>query len=189
MLEPRNVFQVPGEQHGDQTGSKFWEFVRDEYDIDPIGRYVETFDSQLERVNVYYNEVSCGDLFRVLFSRIWSLSLWTVCVLILMTKIFILTTVFLDNLVHATTEPKVIIPNGRSWLMRFSMLFTVKLRIMIACNVFRCDIHLDKALVLAWRLSWCQKMREEYPNIPFFPIITSLSFFSVSFSSHSICDF
>uniref|UniRef100_F6HHD9 Uncharacterized protein n=1 Tax=Vitis vinifera TaxID=29760 RepID=F6HHD9_VITVI len=37
--------------------------------------------------------------------------------------------------------------------MRFSMLFTVKLRIMIACNVFGCDIHLDKALVLAWRLS------------------------------------
>ena len=45
VLEPRNVFQVPGEQHGDQTGSKFWEFVRDEYDIDPIGRYVETSDS------------------------------------------------------------------------------------------------------------------------------------------------
>lgn len=111
VLEPRNVLQVPGGQHGDQTGSKFWEFVRD---IDPIGRYVETSDSQLEWVNVYYNEVSCGDLFCVLFSRIWSLSLWTVCVLILMTKFFILTTVFLDNLVHATTEPKVIILNGRS---------------------------------------------------------------------------
>ena len=45
VLEPRNVLQVPGGQHGDQIGSKFWEFVRDEYDIDPIGRYVETSDS------------------------------------------------------------------------------------------------------------------------------------------------
>ena len=94
VLEPRDVPQVQGRPHGDQDRSKFWEVVPNECDIDPTGWYVETSDSLLERTNVYYNEVSCGDLLRVLLSRIWSLSLWTVCALILMTRSFIPTTVF-----------------------------------------------------------------------------------------------
>ncbi|KAJ8449762.1 hypothetical protein Cgig2_001418 [Carnegiea gigantea] len=51
---------VAGGQCGNQIGSKFWEVVCDEHGIDPTGRYVGTSDLQLERVNVYYNEASCG---------------------------------------------------------------------------------------------------------------------------------
>jgi tubulin beta len=43
-----------------EPDSKFWEVVCDEHGIDPTGRYVGTSDLQLERVNVYYNEASCG---------------------------------------------------------------------------------------------------------------------------------
>ena len=35
--------------------------------------------------------------------------------------------------------------------MLFSMWFTVRLIIMIACNVFRRDIHLDKARFLDFK--------------------------------------
>ena len=51
---------IQGGQCGNQIGSKFWEVVCDEHGIDPTGRYVGTSDLQLERVNVYYNEASCG---------------------------------------------------------------------------------------------------------------------------------
>ncbi|PQQ19354.1 Tubulin beta-5 chain [Prunus yedoensis var. nudiflora] len=56
----REILHVQGGQCGNQIGSKFWEVVCDEHGIDPTGRYVGTKDVQLERVNVYYNEASCG---------------------------------------------------------------------------------------------------------------------------------
>jgi hypothetical protein len=56
----REILHVQGGQCGNQIGSKFWEVVCDEHGIDPTGRYVGSSDLQLERVNVYYNEASCG---------------------------------------------------------------------------------------------------------------------------------
>ncbi|KAE8810820.1 Tubulin beta-5 chain [Hordeum vulgare] len=56
----REILHIQGGQCGNQIGSKFWEVVCDEHGIDPTGRYVGTSDLQLERVNVYYNEASCG---------------------------------------------------------------------------------------------------------------------------------
>lgn len=56
----REILHVQGGQCGNQIGSKFWEVVCDEHGIDPTGRYTGSSDLQLERVNVYYNEASCG---------------------------------------------------------------------------------------------------------------------------------
>lgn len=44
-------------QCGNQIGAKFWEVVSDEHGIEPDGSYKGTNDLQLERINVYYNEV------------------------------------------------------------------------------------------------------------------------------------
>lgn len=56
----REILHIQGGQCGNQIGSKFWEVVCDEHGIDPTGKYVGKSDLQLERVNVYYNEASCG---------------------------------------------------------------------------------------------------------------------------------
>ncbi|KAK1385553.1 Tubulin beta chain [Heracleum sosnowskyi] len=56
----REILHVQGGQCGNQIGSKFWEGVCDEHGIDPTGKYVGNLDLQLERMNVYYNEASCG---------------------------------------------------------------------------------------------------------------------------------
>ncbi|OAY74828.1 Tubulin beta-1 chain, partial [Ananas comosus] len=56
----REILHVQGGQCGNQIGAKFWEVVCDEHGIDPTGRYTGSSDLQLERVNVYYNEASCG---------------------------------------------------------------------------------------------------------------------------------
>ncbi|KMZ56554.1 hypothetical protein ZOSMA_93G00180 [Zostera marina] len=45
---------------GSQIGSKFWEVVCNEHGIDQSENYTGNSDLQLERVNVYYNEASCG---------------------------------------------------------------------------------------------------------------------------------
>ena len=47
-------------QCGNQIGSKFWEVISDEYGIDPSGMYHGDSDLQLERINVYFNEVTGG---------------------------------------------------------------------------------------------------------------------------------
>ena len=36
---------------------QFWEIISDEHGIDPTGSYDGTSELQLERINVYYNEV------------------------------------------------------------------------------------------------------------------------------------
>ncbi|KAG2601411.1 hypothetical protein PVAP13_5KG590000 [Panicum virgatum] len=56
----REILHIQGGQCGNQIGAKFWEVVCDEHGIDPTGRYTGNSDLQLERVNVYYNEASCG---------------------------------------------------------------------------------------------------------------------------------
>ena len=37
---------------------QFWEVISDEHGIDPTGTYHGDSDLQLERINVYYNEVT-----------------------------------------------------------------------------------------------------------------------------------
>ncbi|XP_059648528.1 tubulin beta-8 chain-like isoform X3 [Cornus florida] len=54
----REILHIQGGQCGNQIGAKFWEVVC--AGIDSTGRYQGDTDLQLERVNVYYNEVSCG---------------------------------------------------------------------------------------------------------------------------------
>jgi len=54
------LLHVQGGQCGNQIGSTFWEVVCDEHGIDPTEQCKGTCDLQLELVNVYYNEASCG---------------------------------------------------------------------------------------------------------------------------------
>lgn len=56
----REILHIQGGQCGNQIGAKFWEVVCAEHGIDDTGRYHGDSDLQLERVNVYYNEASCG---------------------------------------------------------------------------------------------------------------------------------
>lgn len=56
----REILHIQGGQCGNQIGAKFWEVVCAEHGIDSTGRYVGDSELQLERVNVYYNEASCG---------------------------------------------------------------------------------------------------------------------------------
>ncbi|GFS29558.1 tubulin beta-7 chain [Actinidia rufa] len=56
----REILHIQGGQCGNQIGAKFWEVVCAEHGIDSTGRYQGDSDLQLERVNVYYNEASCG---------------------------------------------------------------------------------------------------------------------------------
>lgn len=39
---------------------QFWEIISDEHGIDPTGHYHGDNDLQLERIDVYYNEVNDG---------------------------------------------------------------------------------------------------------------------------------
>ncbi|PKA52485.1 Tubulin beta-1 chain [Apostasia shenzhenica] len=56
----REILHIQGGQCGNQIGAKFWEVVCAEHGIDATGRYQGDTDLQLERINVYYNEASCG---------------------------------------------------------------------------------------------------------------------------------
>ncbi|KAK3206398.1 hypothetical protein Dsin_020444 [Dipteronia sinensis] len=56
----REILHIQGGQCGNQIGAKFWEVVCAEHGIDSTGRYDGDTDLQLERINVYYNEASCG---------------------------------------------------------------------------------------------------------------------------------
>ncbi|MBA0784306.1 hypothetical protein Gotri_001893 [Gossypium trilobum] len=56
----REILHIQGGQCGNQIGAKFWEVICAEHGIDPTGRYNGDSDLQLERINVYYNESSCG---------------------------------------------------------------------------------------------------------------------------------
>ncbi|RZC84267.1 hypothetical protein C5167_047055 [Papaver somniferum] len=56
----REILHIQGGQCGNQIGAKFWEVVCAEHGIDQTGRYEGDSELQLERINVYYNEASCG---------------------------------------------------------------------------------------------------------------------------------
>ncbi|CAN9509986.1 unnamed protein product [Ophioblennius macclurei] len=47
-------------QSGNKIGAQFWEVINDEHGIDPTGTYHGDSDLQLDRINVYYNEVFDG---------------------------------------------------------------------------------------------------------------------------------
>jgi len=53
----REIVHLQTGQCGNQIGAKFWEVISDEHGIDPSGAYVGDADLQLERIDVYYNEV------------------------------------------------------------------------------------------------------------------------------------
>ena len=66
----RELVHIQGGQCGNQIGAKFWEVISDEHGIDPTGTYHGDSDLQLERINVYFNEV------RLLFSEptgVWNI--------------------------------------------------------------------------------------------------------------------
>ncbi|KAL0351759.1 UNVERIFIED_CONTAM: Tubulin beta-1 chain [Sesamum calycinum] len=59
----REILHIQGGQCGNQIGSKFWEVICDEHGVDPTGKYKgdgSSSDTQLERINVYFNEASGG---------------------------------------------------------------------------------------------------------------------------------
>ncbi|KAJ3223042.1 hypothetical protein HDU81_009451 [Chytriomyces hyalinus] len=56
----REIIHVQSGQCGNQIGAKFWEVVSDEHGIDENGAYRGDSDLQLERINVYYNEIPGG---------------------------------------------------------------------------------------------------------------------------------
>ncbi|KAH8920531.1 tubulin beta chain [Atractiella rhizophila] len=54
----REIVHLQAGQCGNMIGAKFWETVSDEHGIDASGKYQGTSDLQLERINVYYNEIN-----------------------------------------------------------------------------------------------------------------------------------
>jgi len=54
----REIVHVQTGQCGNQIGSKFWEVISEEHAIAADGSYHGTSDLQIERINVYYNEVA-----------------------------------------------------------------------------------------------------------------------------------
>lgn len=56
----REIIHVQVGQCGNQIGAKFWEVACGEHGIEPNGTYNGDSDLQLERLNVYFNEVSGG---------------------------------------------------------------------------------------------------------------------------------
>ncbi|KAL1942260.1 hypothetical protein VTO73DRAFT_6324 [Trametes versicolor] len=56
----REIVHLQTGQCGNQIGAKFWEVVSDEHGIESDGVYRGNNDLQLERINVYYNEVGAN---------------------------------------------------------------------------------------------------------------------------------
>lgn len=56
----REIVHLQAGQCGNQMGTKFWEVVCDEHGISGDGTYAGDNDEQLERINVFYHEVSGG---------------------------------------------------------------------------------------------------------------------------------
>ena len=54
----REIVHIQVGQCGNQIGAKFWEVISDEHGVDVNGNYIGVKENQLERINVYYNEVS-----------------------------------------------------------------------------------------------------------------------------------
>jgi len=56
----REIVHIQCGQCGNQIGSKFWETISAEHGLDPTGAYIGDQPSQLERMNVYFNEAAGG---------------------------------------------------------------------------------------------------------------------------------
>ncbi|KAB0794331.1 hypothetical protein PPYR_11534 [Photinus pyralis] len=56
----REIVHIQIGQAGNNIGSKFWEVISDEHGVDPRGHFHGDSDLQLERINVYFNEVTGG---------------------------------------------------------------------------------------------------------------------------------
>ncbi|KAL5542104.1 hypothetical protein UlMin_009814 [Ulmus minor] len=51
------ILHIQGGQCGNQIGAKFWEVICAKHGVNTTGRYHGDFELQLERINVYYNDV------------------------------------------------------------------------------------------------------------------------------------
>ncbi|WVO17904.1 tubulin beta chain [Cryptococcus depauperatus] len=60
VVKMREIVHLQTGQCGNQIGAKFWEVVSEEHGIQADGSYKGTTDTQLERINVYYNEAAAG---------------------------------------------------------------------------------------------------------------------------------
>ena len=56
----REIIHIQAGQCGNNIGSKFWSVISEEHGIDPTGFYQGESDLQLERINVYFNEINSG---------------------------------------------------------------------------------------------------------------------------------
>ena len=56
----REILHLQTGQCGNQIGAKFWEIVADEHGIDPVGGYQGDSELQLERINVYFDDIDGG---------------------------------------------------------------------------------------------------------------------------------
>ena len=54
----REIIHLQTGQCGNQIGTKFWEVISGEHNIDPNGNYVGQNEKELERISVYYNEAA-----------------------------------------------------------------------------------------------------------------------------------
>uniref|UniRef100_A0AC35UDB5 Tubulin beta chain n=1 Tax=Rhabditophanes sp. KR3021 TaxID=114890 RepID=A0AC35UDB5_9BILA len=54
----REIVHLQTGQCGNQIGAKFWEVISEEHGIQPDGSYAGDSDTQLERIDVYYNEAN-----------------------------------------------------------------------------------------------------------------------------------
>ena len=65
---------------------QFWEVISDEHGIDACGAYNGDSDSQLERVNVYYNEATGNSIknefisYNVVLFLLYNIQEWLKCV-------------------------------------------------------------------------------------------------------------
>ena len=55
----REIVHIQAGQCGNQIGTKFWEVISDEHEIDPSGFYNDSY-RPLENINVYFNEATGG---------------------------------------------------------------------------------------------------------------------------------
>lgn len=54
----REIVSIQAGQCGNQIGAKFWETVCEEHGIEANGTYSGSSSTQLERINVYFNEAA-----------------------------------------------------------------------------------------------------------------------------------
>lgn len=56
----REIITMQVGQCGNQIGAKSWEFLADEHSISPRGEYTGSNTTQLERIDVFFNEATAG---------------------------------------------------------------------------------------------------------------------------------